>query len=129
VSGSGFDFARHVRGCLQAGYVEDEHGYVVWRAGTGGNCELLHLKVREPGNGHGTRLLREMLLKLRADPPYATVYGFVLESNYSARLFYWKSGFALSAVEGVYADGKAFVFSQRYDRLCELHGIPPKEAG
>jgi ribosomal protein S18 acetylase RimI-like enzyme len=126
---SGFDHARHVEVYRRVGYVQDAAGYVVWRAGTGGNCELLHLKVREPGNGHGTRLLREMLARLRADPPYAAVFGFVRKSNTSARLFYQGRGFVLSEVEGVYADGAAVVFSQRYDRLCEIHGIAPGGVG
>lgn len=101
----------------------DAGGHIVWRTGTGGNEELLHIRAYEPGYGHGTFLLGKMLERLLDEPPYATVFGFTRTSNAEALEFYRRSGFVLSTVAGVYADGDAVVFSQTYAELCRLHGI------
>lgn len=102
-------------------HVDDDGGYVVWRRGTGGNCELLHLKAARPGLGSGGRLLRVMLQALAADPPYATVFGFTLPDNTAAHAFYEAMGFELNTVKGVYQAGSAVLFSQTYEGLCQLH--------
>lgn len=99
------------------------NGFIVWRKSTGLNAELLHLKVFKPGNGAGTTLLKHMLIELKDDPPYATVFGFTRTVNTSAQEFYRAMGFDLSPVRGVYDDGDAVVFSARYDDLCKKHGI------
>lgn len=113
--------SKHVDPYRQMGYVDDEDGYIVWRTGTGGNVELLHLNTVEDGRGCGKRLLTKMLQNLRLSPPYATIFGFCLFSNLSAKDFYLRMGFDISEVEGVYDEGRAYVFSQRYDRLKQLH--------
>lgn len=104
-----------------AEHPEKGEGYIVWRRGTGGNVELLHIKVSKPGNGMATKLLKEMLRRLKADPPYATVFGFTRKGNESAQGFYRWAGFELSEVVGVYDEGAAVVFSARYDDLCKRH--------
>lgn len=107
-------------------YARAEHpdkgeGYIVWRYGTGLNVELLHLKVSKPGHGTATKLLQDMLRRLKQDPPWATVFGFTRVNNESAQGFYSWAGFDLSVVKGVYADGEAMLFSARYDDLCARH--------
>lgn len=96
-------------------------GYLVWRRGTGGNVEILHFKAVPGGQGLGTELLRQMLTDLEKTPPYETIFGFCRVGNFSARKFYEKMGFMMTRVEGVYRDGAAYVFSQNYYRLKELH--------
>jgi ribosomal protein S18 acetylase RimI-like enzyme len=100
-------------------WAEDEGGYVVWRRGTGGNVELLHLRAAQ---GHGRRLLRRMLDGLASDPPYCTVFGFTRVGNVTAQGFYKAMGFTLTQVAGVYADGSAVVFSQTFEKLKAIHG-------
>ena len=93
--------------------------YIVWRRGTGDNVELLHLY--SIGDGWGLRLLCQMLEVLQHTPPYATVFGFTRAGNAKARAFYERTGFTLTEVAGVYDEGRAVVFSARYDELCRLH--------
>lgn len=102
------------------GFRKLENGYIIWRRGTGDNVELLHLRTYEKGKGTGKELLKDMLLSLKARPPYCTVFGFTRVSN-EARGWYEAMGFELSVVKGVYADGEAIVFSQTYEKLCEIH--------
>jgi GNAT superfamily N-acetyltransferase len=104
----------------------DEDGVIGWRWGTGDNVELTHLRATQNRNGHGRRLLVGMLLALRAEPPYCTVFGFTRTGNLVAQEFYRAMGFTLTPVAGVYADGAAVLFSARYDDLCRLH-LPPRE--
>lgn len=92
-------------------------GYIVWRRGTGGNVELLHLKVFTPGHGHGQSLLSDMIRMLSEDPPYATVFGFTRTINDEAQSFYARHGFTLTKVAGIYADGDAVIFSQKWQSL------------
>lgn len=101
-------------------HIHDETGFIVWRRATGGNVELLHLKVEQPGHGHGKRLLLGMIRELRKTPPYETVFGFTRSINDDAQSFYARMGFTLSRVTGVYRDGEAILFSQRYQDLCGL---------
>lgn len=98
-----------------------EHGYIIWRRGTGGNAELLWIKSDK--KGHGRELFVGMLRQLKEDPPYHTVFGFARETNLLGLAWYDKMGFDLSRVTGVYKDGSAAVFSAPYDRLCKLHGV------
>lgn len=102
-------------------------GWIVWRTGTGGNAELLHLRVRRPGHGVATELVKLMLAKLKERPPYATVFGFTRVGNESAHGFYRWAGFSLTEVGGVYDDGRAVVFSARYDDLCHRFLDQPEE--
>lgn len=82
-------------------------GYVVWRPGTGGGVELLHLRAVVPGRGHGRSLVRTLVERLAADPPGRVVFGFALPA---AAGFYGKMGFALTPLAGVYRDGPAVFF-------------------
>lgn len=97
--------------------IHDDHGHIVWRRGTGDNVELLHIRVNTRREGHGTRLIRQMVLCLSADKPYSTIFGFTRTNNDIAINFYTKLGFTLTKVEGVYAEGEALIFSQKYDDL------------
>lgn len=120
-----FSFYDHVWAYQRCDSLSHSAGYIVWRLGTGGNAEVLHLKVYSEyrRQGHGRQLLRAMLAKLKEDPPYRTVYGFCLPDNEDAAAFYRKMGFTVSEVEGVYAVGRAAVFSATYDDLIDNHGI------
>jgi ribosomal protein S18 acetylase RimI-like enzyme len=112
------DYALHVAPVGRAGYIDSDDGFIVWCEGSGGEAEIRWLKVKEPGKGAGTRLLRGMLERLRRDPPQSSVYGFTWKGNYSARKFYESRGFIVTEVPGMYRDGSAFCFAQRYDVLC-----------
>ena len=101
-----------------------EDGYITWRRGTGGNVELLHIKVRNKRKGEGMRLLQMMLKQLETDPPYGgkgTVFGFTRMSSLDALAFYDRAGFDLSQVRGVYAEGVAVCFSATWAVLYKLH--------
>jgi hypothetical protein len=113
------DLDADVRPYQAVHYHRGPEGYIVWRRGTGGNVELLHLHANEPGGGK--RLLAAMLSRLLDCPPYATVFGFTRAGNVRGQQFYLDNGFDLTTVKGVYADGSAVVFSQSFDRLLELH--------
>ena len=96
---------------------EDGDGYIVWRTGTGGNAELLHIRTPNLARGAGRRLMMTMVRRLRNKPPYATVFGFTRLDNKAAHKFYRSLGFTLSLVWGVYADGCAVVFSINWPDL------------
>lgn len=100
-------------------HFESSDGYVVWRRGTGDNVELLHIRSARLEKGGGTRLLAEMVRRLRDNPPYATVFGFTRVENRASHKFYLAMGFSLTVVRGVYADGDAVVFSAPYTKLEE----------
>ena len=103
--------------------IECDNGYIVWRLGTGYNVELLHLKTIIQRQGTGKALVLAMLNKLKEDPPYATVFLFTRTNNTSSRVFYTTLGFEETVVKGVYDDGDAVLFSQRYITLLELHNL------
>lgn len=119
--------ARFLKPFQTARYVYTPDGWIVWRRGTGDNCELLHIRAFEPRRGHGRRLVRAMLDELEHDRrhplpgeppfPYHTVYGFTRVENEGARAFYAALGFVVQVVDGVYADGRAVLFSGEYLRL------------
>jgi ribosomal protein S18 acetylase RimI-like enzyme len=113
----------HVTPFRKVCYLDGPDGHLVWRLGTGGNIEILHLRAASPGGGAGTRMLREMLRLLQTDPPYATVFGFTRTPNVEARGFYAASGFTTFTVPGVYADGTAVLFTAPYKYLLGYHSI------
>lgn len=113
------DRKKYVEPFTYVHHYESDDGYIVWRLGTGNNCELLHLKSLKEGGA--TKLLKVMLKELKKNPPYATVFGFTLSSNDKARAFYRNAGFTLSGVNGIYADGVAVVFSANFNDLCQRH--------
>lgn len=104
---------------LDYDYVEGV-GIIVWRAGTGGNVELLHVRAAEIRRGHGRRLFYRMLRQLEESPPYHSIFGFTRVSNHRAREFYAAMGFDLTPVPHVYADGSGIMFSQSFARLLEV---------
>lgn len=101
----------------------EDGSMIRWRNGTGGNLELTYLKTTVARQGIGRKLFRVLLERNLKSPPYATVYGFTRVANVDAQAFYRAMGFTLTTVRGVYDDGEAFVFSARYDDLCQLHGV------
>lgn len=112
-----FDYAAHVARFSQASHHATNEGYIVWRRGSGDNVELLHIRAYRKQQGVGKRLLLHMVKELQNDPPYKTVFGFTRISNDAARAFYLSLGFTLTEVDGVYADGRAVLFSQSYESL------------
>jgi len=120
----GFSLEEHVLPYLDVRHHDGSDGYVVWRVGTGRNVELLHIKTDPAAPpGAGRRLLKQMVGQLASNPPYATVFGFTRVGNREAQRFYVDNGFNLTCVEGVYADGRAIVFSQEYRRLADRLGV------
>ena len=116
------DYVDSFEGCH---FIHDDRGWIVWRWGTGRNVELLHLKTRARGRGHGRELIVDMLRKISDSkrPPYATIFGFTRKSNDGAQGFYEAMGFTCTPVLGVYADGEAILFSAPYVDLLEKHGV------
>lgn len=100
-------------------HVWSDDGYIVWRLGTGGNVELLHIRSFKKHIGAGTELIRTMLRRLKQNPPYFSVYGFSVATNEEAVSFYRRLGFHVEIVTGPYLEGKAALFSQSYDMLCQ----------
>jgi ribosomal protein S18 acetylase RimI-like enzyme len=98
-------------------YIWSKDGYIVWRLGTGGNVELLHIRSFIKGKGVGRRLVHLMLLELKKKPPYHSVYGFTRVANENAVCFYKALGFHVEIVDGPYQKGKAVLFSQSYKVL------------
>lgn len=98
---------------------EDATGYIVWRRGTGGNVELLHIRTYEKGKGSGRQLVYRMLVRLRVDKPYHSVFGFTRVANDEAKAFYAALGFSLTEVPGIYADRRAVLFFAPYDDLVK----------
>lgn len=99
------------------------NGFIVWRQGTGGNVELLHIKTYAPGQGTGRQLVVAMLEHLKTQPPYCTVFGFTRTCNEASQKFYTALGFELTPVKGVYQDGSAVLFSQEYKTLLEFNNV------
>lgn len=120
---SRIDRERYVTPYVAVHTIEHENGYIVWRRGTGDNIELLHLRTFSPGKGTGRELVKEMLTQLLSYPPYDTVFGFTRTINEASQAFYKALGFELSEVKGVYADGHAILFSQRFKTLLEIHDV------
>lgn len=111
----------HIEPYRKVCHYQCTNGYIVWRYGTGGNVEILHLKVQTPRQKTGTHLLKTMLDKLKDHMPYATVFGFSRVGNKTGHAFYRAMGFELTRVKGVYDEGAAVVFSARYNDLLERH--------
>jgi ribosomal protein S18 acetylase RimI-like enzyme len=111
----------HVQPYREVGHYQCHNGFIVWRVGTGGNVEILHLKTETARQKTGTHLLKTMLERLKERPPYATIFGFSRVSNEAAHAFYRAMGFELTRVKGVYDEGAAVVFSARYSDLMERH--------
>ena len=96
---------------------DEDKGFIVWRTGTGGNTELLHVRTFEGGKGYGRWLFYQMLDRLKENPPYYSVFGFTRVGNTEAQAFYGALGFKLQRVMGLYNDGEAVLFWQSFDVL------------
>ena len=100
-------------------HYEKYKGFIVWRRGTGGNVELLHIKTFEKGKGYGRELFYVMLDRLIDNLPYYSIFGFTRTSNEEAQRFYGALGFNLQEINGLYKDGKAIMFWQSYESLLK----------
>ncbi len=100
---------------------KNDHGFIVWRLGTGKNIELLHIKTFKKRQGIGKKLFIEMLKKLEINKPYYSIFGFTRVDNIEAQNFYVALGFNIEQVNGLYKDGKCKLFWQSYKKLKELH--------
>lgn len=98
-------------------HIWTKDGYIVWRLGTGGNVELLHIRSFIKGKGIGRQLVIDMLLALKDSPPYYSVYGFTRVENEGAVKFYKALGFHVDILDGPYKSGQAVLFSQSYKVL------------
>lgn len=116
-------YERYIKPYLSIQKYDLENGFIVWRPSSGHNVELLHIVTFSPGKGTGRELIKGMLTKLKENPPYATVSGFTRTCNERAKDFYLAMGFELSVVKGVYDDGEAVLFSQRFNTLLEIHNV------
>lgn len=103
-------------------HIWTKEGYIVWRLGTGGNAELLHIRSFIKGKGIGRKLVKAMLLKLKTNPPYYSVYGFTREANENAIAFYRALGFHVEITDSPYKKGRAVLFSQSYKVLLRKLG-------
>ena len=74
---------------------EEGRGYLVWRWATGDNIEFLFIEVAERRKGYGTELFRAMVRRLeaRGERPYHSVFGYRLDKNAEAEVFYRSMGF------------------------------------
>jgi ribosomal protein S18 acetylase RimI-like enzyme len=120
---SRIDLDKYVHPYCGVSFIEWVNGYIVYRRATGDNIELLHIKTHVPGQGTGRGLVLAMLQELKDDPPYESVFGFTRAGNIGSQSFYKALGFDLSSVKGVYADGHAVLFSQKYTTLLELNNV------
>lgn len=101
-----------------------DKGFVVWRAGTGGNSELLHIMTFVRGKGYAKELVREMLRRLIPNPPYYSVFGFALSSRIELKGIYASLGFLTTEdIPAPYKGGPAFIFHQSYEKLKKTYGI------
>lgn len=103
-----------------------EHGFVVWRMGTGRNVELLHIRAWEIRQGHGTWLLDRMLWTIEQTPamqPYYSIYGFTRASNSRAISFYQAVGFHWQQVNGLYEDGVGVLFWRGFEDLLRARDL------
>lgn len=103
-------------------HIENEHGYISWRTGSGANIEILHIRVNDnsKGLGKGKMLIKQMLevLQQQSKAPYNSVYGFTKASNDVAIKFYESLDFTISKpIDDLYRDERAIVFSIPYTDL------------
>lgn len=79
--------------------IERPGGFLDYRYGMRGTCELFDIEVKEKRKGLGTELLNE--LKEKAD----VIYCFMIEKNRRAKYFYQKNGFKIVArLGGFYSE-------------------------
>ena len=116
--------AKYVDGFKGVFHVFDaRRGYIVWRRGTGGNFEILHLRAFQLRRGYATSLIRQMLEQLKHNPPYFSIFVFMLGENKNAQGAYEALGFKLQRVRGLYKTDDAFIGTASYEVLCERYEI------
>lgn len=99
-------------------------GFVVWRLGTGGNSELLHIMTFSHGKGHAKELVKEMMKNLLKNPPFYSVFGFALSSRTELKKIYTNLGFLITEdIPAPYLGGPAFIFHQSYEKLKEFYSL------
>lgn len=99
-----------------------EKGFIVWRPGTGENVELLHIRTFIYKKGYAKDLIREMVGKLKENPPYYSIFGFALSSRENLRQIYQQLGFNISPdLPGPYKSSSSFLFYQSYNNLIKKY--------
>jgi ribosomal protein S18 acetylase RimI-like enzyme len=93
--------------------LENPHGYLAWRYGTGDNVEIFDIEVNEKMKGHGTQLIGILLETLKGNPP-DIVFGFTKQNNSIAQKFYSSIGFNI--VSGIESH---CLFWKEYKELYE----------
>jgi len=90
-----------------------DHGYIVWRVGTGENVEILFIE----GPGHGKELVKEMVEILEQTPPYNSIFVFRREQNEIAGKFYRKLGFTETVIPDLYKGENAVLATINFEKL------------
>ena len=67
--------------------IERQGGYLEYREGMKGSCELFDIEVTEKRKGLGTEMVKELMAK------YDCIYAFMIEKNHRAHKFYRSLGF------------------------------------
>jgi ribosomal protein S18 acetylase RimI-like enzyme len=62
-------------------------GYLKYREGMKGSCEIFDIEVTEKRKGIGTEMVKELMEK------YSCIYAFMIERNFRAHNFYRSLGF------------------------------------
>ena len=92
-----------------------EKGFIVWRLGTGENVELLHIRTFIHKKGYARKLIKEMIKKLKKNPPYYSIFGFALSSRKNLKKIYQRLGFKVTPnISGPYKKGLSFLFYSNY---------------
>lgn len=95
-----------------------EKGFIVWRLGTGGNMELLHIRTFIPKKGYAKELIGAMVKKIQNKPPYYSIFGFALSSRENLKEIYRQLGFNVTPdIAGPYKTSPSFLFYQSYEEL------------
>jgi ribosomal protein S18 acetylase RimI-like enzyme len=105
-----------------------DKGFIVWRVSTGENVELLHIRTFVRGKGYSRELIREMVLRLKEDPPYYSIFGFALSSRTELKAIYQSLGFNISEdIVPPYKGGNSFIFWQDYKVLKKQYSKKTKK--
>jgi ribosomal protein S18 acetylase RimI-like enzyme len=95
--------------------IELENGYLEYRYGPAGTCEIVNIEVAVSyrGKGIGTRLLAKLLDELERVKSAKVIYAFTTIDNRGAHDWYRKNGFDLTLVPGFYPDQAAYICVKR----------------
>lgn len=87
-----------VASATRCGIFENEHGYLVWRQGSGNTIEIFEIEVDDDHRqqGHGTNLI-EQLEEYGRKNHYLMMWAITRHSNRPARAFYDNTGFSILA--------------------------------